>query len=142
MGQTFGALAIPNGVFVDEAGVVRYVKLGGFSIDAPEDVRAIEGLLAAQAEDPIAQPPPKVADPVRQERAMEQFHAGQAAYCGGDRALALKRFRRALREDPDNLIVRKQIWVIEHPEKFYPEIDSEWQRQVYSRERAREQGAD
>lgn len=37
-------------------------------------------------------------------------------------AEAVKHLREALKLEPDNYIVRKQIWLIEHPERFHPEI--------------------
>jgi len=42
----------------------------------------------------------------------------------------------ALRRDPANFVVRKQIWAHRHPEKFWPEIDGEWQREEMGREQA------
>jgi len=30
--------------------------------------------------------------------------------------------------------VRKQIWMVEHPEKFYPTIDFAWQKEQLERE--------
>ena len=37
-----GFKAVPNGVLVDEDGVIRWAKYGGFSIDKPEDVGVVE----------------------------------------------------------------------------------------------------
>ena len=35
---------------------------------------------------------------------------------------------------PDNFIIRKQIWAVEHPEKFYQgEIDYDWQQEQLER---------
>jgi len=31
--------------------------------------------------------------------------------------------------DPDNFTVRKQIWMVEHPERLFPVIDSAWQKE-------------
>jgi hypothetical protein len=44
-------------------------------------------------------------------------------------------WREALRADPDNFVIRKQIWAVEHPERFYPSIDWAWQRDQLARER-------
>ncbi|MFC1729252.1 hypothetical protein ACFL6I_02850 [candidate division KSB1 bacterium] len=44
---------------------------------------------------------------------------------------ALPVLKKALELDPDNWLIRKQIWVVEHPEKFYEgDIDTAWQREV------------
>jgi hypothetical protein len=40
---------------------------------------------------------------------------------------ALATWREALSADPDNFLVRSQIWVAEHPERFYPAVDRAWQ---------------
>lgn len=38
--------------------------------------------------------------------------------------------REALRRDPENWLIRKQIWAIENPERFYQgDIDLEWQKE-------------
>lgn len=37
--------------------------------------------------------------------------------------------KEALRRDPENWLIRKQIWAIEQPERFYQgDIDLEWQK--------------
>lgn len=53
------------------------------------------------------------------------------------RDTALRDFREAQRRDPGNWRIRKQIWALENPERFYgPEgIDWAWQREEVERER-------
>ena len=42
---------------------------------------------------------------------------------------AADELRKALELDPENIVIQKQIWVVEHPEKFYEgAIDKEWQK--------------
>jgi tetratricopeptide (TPR) repeat protein len=42
---------------------------------------------------------------------------------------ALRHLRRALELDPANYLIRKQIWAIENPDRFYAgEIDWAWQK--------------
>jgi len=37
-------------------------------------------------------------------------------------------WREAVAIEPENWIIRKQIWAIEHPERFYAgEVDFDWQ---------------
>jgi hypothetical protein len=45
-------------------------------------------------------------------------------------------WKAALRLDPANFVVRKQIWAHRHPERFWPEIDAAWQQAELNRERA------
>jgi hypothetical protein len=57
---------------------------------------------------------------------------------GGRTAAAVAAWRDALRLDPANFTIRKQIWVAEHPEKFFPTIDVAWQQEQLAAERERE----
>ena len=40
--------------------------------------------------------------------------------------------------DPENFVVRKQIWAVRYPERFYPVIDFDWQAEQLRREREEE----
>jgi hypothetical protein len=42
--------------------------------------------------------------------------------------------RRSLELDPRNFTVRKQIWREEFPERSYPTIDTDWQKEQLTRE--------
>ncbi len=53
---------------------------------------------------------------------------------------ALEAFRAALRLKPSDFLIRKQIWAIEHPERFYPEIDWNWQRGQMEKDKRGETG--
>jgi tetratricopeptide (TPR) repeat protein len=52
----------------------------------------------------------------------------------GDKEGAAAVMRRALEIDPMNFTIRKQIWRLEHPEKFYPKIDMAFQVDQIKRE--------
>ena len=55
----------------------------------------------------------------------------------GDRAEAVTELKRAFRCDPENYIIRKQLWAIEHPEAFYAgDVDYAWQARQKAREDA------
>jgi tetratricopeptide (TPR) repeat protein len=164
---------VPNCLFLDESGVLRFIHIGGFEIQRPEIVEQVEALLAADfaaGEQPrhvvqepleiellrseVAQQPKdpslqfalgevlaregRLADAVTAfQRATDldpadwspPFALGTALYQQGDTQGALKWWRVALQRDPANFTVHKQIWWVEHPEKFYPTIDTEWQRE-------------
>lgn len=48
---------------------------------------------------------------------------------------ALSHLKKAWRLDPDNWLIHKQIWALEHPERFYAgDIDLEWQKEQIARE--------
>ncbi len=49
---------------------------------------------------------------------------------------ALWHLRKAVEEAPGNWIIRKQIWAIEHPARFYNgDVDFDWQREQLQQER-------
>ncbi len=135
----FDFKAVPNGVLVDEVGVIRWAKYGGFSIDNPEDVATVERFLAGG--DPGLSPVGKVPytlRPVERELVATKVRLGRLLDETGRRDEALGVWREALRLDPENFTIRKQIWAAEHPEKFFPEIDVAWQQEQLAREREQE----
>lgn len=138
-GDRFGFKAVPNGVLVDEEGTVRYLKEGGFSVDNPDDVDAVRRFFAG--EDAPASPSdstPYALGPVEQDLVATKVRLGRALDEQGRRADAVAEWRAALRLDPENFLIRKQIWAAEHPERFHPTIDVEWQQGQLRREREQE----
>lgn len=141
-GDRFGFKAVPNGLLVDEAGIVRYAKEGGFSIDNPDDVAAVERFLAGG--DPGASPataPAYHLTPVERELVATKVRLGRLLDAQGRRAEAVAEWRAALRLDPANFLIRKQIWAAEYPEKFHPVIDLAWQQERLRQERTDEVAA-
>jgi len=55
----------------------------------------------------------------------------------GEKNAALAKLKQARDLDPDNWRIRKQIWAIEHPEKFYTgdSPDYDWQNEQLNREK-------
>lgn len=152
LGTLFGYKAIPNGILLDDAGVVRYTKFGGFSV-ANDDVAAIERLLAegsprgatVSKDTALTGTVDKAngkleADETLANRRLEGLETGLLHLRRGDRAGAVAAWREALALDPESYIIRKQIWAVEHPERFYPTIDWAWQKEQLAREREAEGG--
>jgi len=53
----------------------------------------------------------------------------------GDKPAAAKALRIALKLDPKNWLIHKQIWALEHPDRFYDgRVDFRWQREQLRRE--------
>src|SRR3990172_841022 len=50
--KLYGFDVVPNGFFVDEQGILRYRKVGGFDVRNPADAQAIESLLAEKTDEP------------------------------------------------------------------------------------------
>ncbi len=141
-GDQFGFKVVPNGILVDEQGIVRFAKFGGFSIDNPDDVAVVERFLTG--DDPGASPTanvPYVLAPAAREQVAAKVRLGRRLDEAGQRPAAVAAWREALRLDPENLTIRKQIWVAEYPERFHPTIDFNWQKGQLERERAAEVAA-
>ena len=66
------------------------------------------------------------------------FALGSSILAQGDKKTALTILKNALKLDTKNYLIRKQIWHLEYPEKFHPEIDWGWQREQMARDRAAE----
>ena len=135
LGQLYGFKAIPNGLLIDELGLLRYKRLGGFDIRRAETAAVLDRWdagsdLSEPSDQPEAMPGsnrPDADDLFR--RGHDHFRRGKA-----DEAVGL--WRRALDLDPKNYIIRKQIWAVEHPERFYEgDIDYAWQREQMAGEK-------
>jgi tetratricopeptide (TPR) repeat protein len=57
----------------------------------------------------------------------------------GEREKALAALKKAWVLDPENWVVRKQIWAVGHPDQFYPAINTDWQREEIRKEDAQKQ---
>lgn len=63
------------------------------------------------------------------ESAEGPFRIGRTMLKQGKKDEALVELKKALKLDKNNWIIRKQIWAIEHPEKFYEgKVDYDWQK--------------
>ena len=58
--------------------------------------------------------------------ASARFQLGLVLLEGGKKEEAMAEWRKALALDPRNWIIHKQIWAVEHPDKFYD--DYGWQK--------------
>ena len=173
LGRLFDFDVVPNGVFVDERGIIRFLHIGGFDIHRPEVGPQVDALLAtdfttghdapAMRQETLevevlrvelaAQPLnsslhvalgealmresrlPEAEAAMRRATELDdtdwaaRFALGTVLYQQHQTAAALTNWRAALVLDPPNFTVRKQIWMIEQPEKFYPTIDFDWQKE-------------
>jgi tetratricopeptide (TPR) repeat protein len=173
LGRVFDFDVVPNGIFVDAEGVIRFIHIGGFDVRRPEMATQVDALLstdfthgaaprlvqqeALQVEllrSEIATHPddaslhfalgdallnegrPADAEPLfaravglDPDNWSAAFGLGTALYQQGNVEGALRWWKIARQLDPPNFTVRKQIWMIEHPERFYPTIDLDWQKE-------------
>lgn len=133
--NTFGALydlkAIPYGVMIDAAG--RLVK-GPFNINVA-DPKTL-AMLEKWVSDPDynvkllrdMEPLDGLNAQVTTEAAA-RFQLGLVLLEVGKKEEAMIEWRKALALDPQNWIIHKQIWAVEHPDKFYEgDVDYGWQK--------------
>jgi len=128
LGEAYRFTAVPNAFLIDEEGIIRYARYGGFSIaDDPGRSELLATLAGEEVHAASRTSPPN-------PEARRIFKEGQEALERGEHDAALGLWREARELDPDNWIIRKQIWSVEHPELFYPAIDKDWQTEQLKRE--------
>ena len=132
LGQLYGFKAVPNGFLIDELGILKYKRLGGFDIRRNEFLAVVDhwadatGELLSETTDPDLSPD--------HAKANELFRQGTVLQKQGLHAEAVALWRRGAELEPDNWIIRKQIWAAEHPDKFYDaEVDFDWQKEQVSK---------
>jgi hypothetical protein len=121
LARELGFRIVPAGALVEEDGSLAYASDEDFDIADPRLRANIEAFLAG---DPITAPAsPGQADP----GALALFAEGVRSYDERAPEPAIALWRRALALDPDNFLIRSQIWAAEHPERFWPAVDRDWQ---------------
>lgn len=125
LAEHFGFKAIPNGIFVSPEQRIDAIKAGRFDVRRPE-IRELVENWAAGSGVPIVNTPD---DLQWSDAARDLFLEAGAAVRSGNREEAIRLLKLAHPLEPDNLIIRKQLWAIENPERFYSgDIDREWQQ--------------
>ena len=129
LGQLYGFKAIPNGYLIDEAGVVRYKKLGGFDIRRAETASIVESWAQSTGIDSSLLEA-EAALGAEHSEANARFRAGLDLYRDGKVDEAVAQWRRGVELEPDNYIIRKQIWAVQNPDRFYSgDVDFAWQKE-------------
>ena len=131
LGNLYNLKAIPYGVMIDEAG--RLVK-SPFSINVAkkETLAMLEKWLLAPTYNAELLGNVKPARTKKNPKAIEanaRFQLGLTLLEIGKKTEAMAEWRKALALDPKNWIIHKQIWAVEHPDKFYDgNVDYGWQK--------------
>ncbi len=128
LGEALGFRVVPSGFFVDADGCVRYRHLDDFDVADPRVAWNLDRFLAGRRTESPA------AGAAMKTDALELFAGGVSLHSAGRRQEAIQLWRSALELDQDNFIIRSQIWVAEHPERFYPTVDREWQERQLLKE--------
>jgi hypothetical protein len=121
LGRLLEFRIVPSGFFVDAEGAVRYRHTDDFDVADPRVRWNLDRFLAGEETEPPGE------DGRMDPGALGRFADGVAAFTDGREEEALRIWREALALDPDNFVIRSQIWAAEHPEHFWPVVDREWQ---------------
>ena len=116
----------------DKPGAAALMRTA-FSIDRPELADLVSCWVAEsevtpfeETDDLYLQIPRGATD----RRAIEIYRRGAEKYRQGDKPGAAALMREAMRLDPDSIIVHRNAWAIESPERFYDgDIDQEWKQE-------------
>lgn len=124
--RTFGVRAIPNGALIDEDGILRYSLYGGFDIRNPATKKLVSGFLFDGEVTLTDETEVKGAVDVA---SLDHFERGLELYGSGDLEGAAVIWRQGMELEPDHWNMRKQLWAIEHPDRFYDgKVDYDWQK--------------
>ena len=126
---------------IDEAG--RLVK-GPFNINV-KDQKTLT-MLEKWLSDPdsnaaLLRDMKRSSEPISQTitEATARFQLGLVLLEGGKKQEAVAEWQKALALDPQNWIIHKQIWAIEHPDKFYEgAVDYGWQKAQLEAEKSKQ----
>ena len=129
LGQLYGFNVVPNGFLIDERGTVQYARRGGFDIRRDDTAEVVERWIDGPSLDESLEAAQTELGAEHSE-AIDLFRKGLALYREGyvDRAVA--EWRGAMEMEPGNYIIRKQIWAVQNPDRFYSgDVDYAWQKE-------------
>lgn len=134
--EHFDFQVVPLQLYFDETGRLIYKSTGSAEGEVLERLDAALKLPLKPAAERVAAASTQPATPERDEAAL-LFERGVAALDAGESARALEFWQQALAKDPENWLIRKQIWTLEAPEAFWgaEQIDSSWQKARMARDR-------
>ena len=144
VGKAYNLKFVPVGILVDEEG--RLVRAVGSVNIGNEDFRrelsewATTGAIPKAWIDADRQAAPRELTPDEAE-ADARFQLAIVLLERGNRDGAIAELKRAFRLDPQNWLIRKQLWAIETPGAFYEgDVDYTWQKAQREGEDAEMQG--
>lgn len=138
MGKLYNVKYVPVGIIVDEEGrlvrAISSVNIGDETFRRELEEWASSGVLPASWSEEAGGTALERRTP-DEEEADARFQLAIVLLNRGKREEAIAEMRRAFALDPQNWIIRKQLWVIEHPEAFYDgPVDYTWQRRRMEQE--------
>ena len=131
---------VPAGIVLDESGRLARA-VGGMNIDQDAFREEMEsyaqtGQIPGAWIEADRQAVPKEMTPDESE-ADSRFQLAILLLERDKKDEAIAELKRAFRLDPQNWLIRKQLWAVEHPESFYDgNVDYGWQKEQMEREEA------
>ena len=127
LARLLGFKALPNGYFLEPGLKLSESIKGRFDIRNPEILKKTLGWINSPAlHDNDSQ---ETIDESMTSDEQNIFDNGLMLYQKGNVQEAISEWRKIVNMDPKNWIVRKQIWAILYPDKFYDAgVDFDWQR--------------
>jgi tetratricopeptide (TPR) repeat protein len=132
VGKAYNLKYVPVAIILDEAGrLVRAV--GSVNIDNEAFRKELQSWVTTghipanwMTADTQIKPRPLTLD---EQEADARFQLAIVLLNRGKRADAIIELKKAFRCDPENWLIRKQLWAIETPEAFYSgPVDYNWQK--------------
>ncbi|MGA1196256.1 MAG: hypothetical protein ACO36I_07120 [Candidatus Latescibacterota bacterium] len=140
IGKAYNLKYVPVGILLDESGqLVRAV--GSVNIDN-EDFRSeliewvtTEAIPKAWIESDKQNKPRALT--ANEQEADARFQLAIVLLANGKKDESVSELKKAFKLDPENWLIRKQLWAIETPEAFYEgNVDYGWQKAQVEREKA------
>ena len=140
IGKAYNLKYVPVGILLDENGKLARA-VGSVNIDQ-DDFRAeltewaTTGAIPKAWIDEDKQSQPRALTPDEQE-ADARFQLAIVLLSNDKKEAAIAELKKAFQLDPENWLIRKQLWAIETPEAFYDgNVDYGWQKAQMEREKA------
>ncbi|OGG46437.1 MAG: hypothetical protein A3F84_15350 [Candidatus Handelsmanbacteria bacterium RIFCSPLOWO2_12_FULL_64_10] len=140
IGKAYSLKFVPVGILVDEEGRLARA-VGGVNIDDEAFRRELTGWVTTGTiprawVEADRRSTPRALTPDEAE-ADARFQLAVVLLEQGKREEAIAELKRAFRLDPENWLIRKQLWAVEHPEAFYSgPVDFDWQKRQRQEEDA------
>ena len=127
LAELFGFKSVPNGLLVGEDGRLLYKRFSDFDIRNPKIATFVRSFLKGELNFELNDHSGGGGIPVK---SMNYFRLGIERFQVGNLEDAEKAWRKGIALDPENWLLRKQLWALKNPEKFYSggKIDLEWQK--------------
>ncbi|MFT5366976.1 MAG: tetratricopeptide (TPR) repeat protein [Candidatus Latescibacterota bacterium] len=139
IGRAYNLKFVPVGILLDEEGKLARA-VGSVNIDNDDFRKELTGWVSTGAipkawidADTQEKPHALTAD---EQEADARFQLAIVLLENGKKEGAISELQKAFQLDPQNWLIRKQLWAIETPEAFYSgNVDYGWQKAQMAREK-------